>query len=210
MFGWIGKGNMGEQRWFILNAVSIAVLVAGCKYTDPSDENAMVGNTDYRPIASRHEEASMNSPLLRNAKENGTKGWGNPRRNVTGTLVSVKESGLGAWSDVRESLGSLRSYPYSRKDNFVADAQNDLDKLDEKIAGLANRIANVSDATKIDAQKRLQGIQNKRAVMDRKLSNAREATAADWDDAKVAFKDSYEDLKKSLRETWNWLRDQTG
>ena len=34
------------------------------------------------------------------------------------------------------------------------------------------------------------------------------ATAADWDDTKTAFQNSYDDLKNSIKQAWQWLADK--
>jgi peptidoglycan hydrolase CwlO-like protein len=109
--------------------------------------------------------------------------------NVTSTAESIKEGATNAWADVKESLGSTADYTYDKKDEFVTNAQADLDALDQKIQALAGK----TDAI----------LSNKRAEMDQKLTDVKNATQDNWNNAKTAFKYSYDDLKNSIKQNWN-------
>jgi hypothetical protein len=45
-------------------------------------------------------------------------------------------------------------------------------------------------------------------VLDQKLDAVKNATEADWNDAKTAFQNFYDDVKSPLKQAWQWLNDK--
>jgi peptidoglycan hydrolase CwlO-like protein len=153
-----------KSKSMILAALASAILVTGCKQSNTAGENT----TSDTNVTSTAESI----------KEGATNAWAN-----------TKYAATNAWADVKESLGSTADYTYDKKDEFVTNAQADLDALDQKIQALAGK----TDAI----------LSNKRAEMDQKLTDVKNATQDNWNNAKTAFKYSYDDLKNSIKQNWN-------
>ena len=42
------------------------------------------------------------------------------------------------------------------------------------------------------------------------MNDLKNATAANWDEAKAAFQQSYDDMKTGVKNAWQWLNDKLG
>jgi hypothetical protein len=138
------------------------------------------------------------------ANENSTASDTNSM-SVTQQLENAREVATNAWTNVKDFMETTKDYTYDEKDAFVASASADLDALDQKIKALSDKAATASDSVKADAQTKLQELRDKRAVLDQKLDAVKNATEADWNDTKTAFQNSYDDVKTSLKQAWQWL-----
>lgn len=172
----------------ILLALGAVTLATGCNQSNPG------GNP---PAASGTNSSLSLTNVWQQTKTTATNAWSN-----------TKETASAAWVDIKESLGPAQDYTYDKKDEFVAKATADLDALDQKIKELSGRAARVADSAKDDAQVKLQDVRNKRDALDQKLNNVKAATEADWNDAKTAFKDAYDEVQNSIKQTWQWLSDK--
>ena len=170
-----------KTKLLILTSLPVALLATGCN--KPS-----VPGSDH---SSTNDNSLSVTQQLQNAKELATNAW---QKTKTATVA--------AWTDIKESLGSANDYTYDKKDEFVSKANADLAALDQKIKDWSDNAANASDSMKADMQAKLKTLNDKRAALDQKLDDVKNATAANWDAAKTAFKDSYEDVKDSLKNMW--------
>ncbi|HEY3931161.1 MAG TPA: hypothetical protein VGM58_02205 [Verrucomicrobiae bacterium] len=181
----------------ILAALTIAVMAAGCKPSNP-DENSLSGET--------------NAPSATNAwdktKETATNSWAEVKEGATNAWATTKEATTNAWTDIKDSFQSTKDYTYDRKDDFVSSANADLNALDQKLQELSDKAANASDSVKAEAQTKIQDLRTQRAALNTKLDNVKNATEANWDDARNDFNNAYEDLKNSLKQMWQWLDDK--
>lgn len=188
--------KMINTKLLILTSLPVAMLVVGC--------NKQSGTgSDY----SSTNDSSMD------AKEMATNAWQKTKEATTNAVEKTKEvttnawektktATVAAWTDIKESLGSTNDYTYDKKDEFVSKANADLAALDQKIKDWSDNAANASDSMKADMQAKLKTLNDKRAALDQKLDDVKNATAANWDAAKTTFKNSYEDVKDSLKNMW--------
>jgi hypothetical protein len=187
-----------KNKPLILAALAIVTLMAGCKQSNPTDENPAASDTNSLSATQQGQ----------NATGAATNAWQEAKAATTNAWENVKEGTTNAWADFKDSLQTTRDYTYDKKDAFVAGARADLDALDRKIKELSDKAANTSGSVKVDAQTKLQDLRAKRVVLDNKLDAVKNATEADWDDVKTDFQNSYDDVKKSLKQTWQWLQDK--
>jgi len=183
----------------MLGAFVLAILAAGCKPSNPAVEN--------NSTASDTNSLSV-TQQLENAREVATNAWQNVKDTTTNAWSNLKQGTTNAWADFKDSMQATKDYTYDKKDAFVASASADLDTLDQKIKELSDKAATASDSVKADAQVKLQELREKRSALNQKLDAVKNATEADWNDAKTAFQNSYDDVKSSLKQAWQWLNDK--
>jgi chromosome segregation ATPase len=192
------------KKNLLLSAVlSIAALTARCEPPAPASETgSTAGNTNASspPVGQQWQ----------NVKSDITNAWQHVEQTTTQALAAVKTGTTQAWSSVKNSMQSETDYTYSQKDAFIAKTQDKLDALDKSIKKLSGKVASATDATKADAHAKLQNLRGKRADLDKKLGEVKNATEASWNDAKKNFEKAYDDLKKSLKQTWQWMSDKDG
>jgi hypothetical protein len=176
-----------KNKPLILAALAITALAAGCKQSNSVDQSPATATNSTSAITNAWQQT----------KEAATNAWAN-----------TKEATTNAWADLKDSMQTSKDYTYDKKDAFVAGARADLDALDQKIKELSAKADTTGDSVKADAQIKLQELRAKRADLDVKLDAVKNATAADWDDTKVAFQNSYDDAKNSLKQAWQWLTDK--
>ncbi len=172
----------------ILLALAVATLVTGCNQSTSANN----------PPPARGPNSSMS---LTNA-------WQQTNTTATNAWANTKEAAREAWVDIKEKLSLTQDYTYDKKDEYVAKARADLDALDQKIGELSDRAAQATESAKEDAQVKLQDVHNKRAALDDKLNNVKNSTEADWNDAKTAFNNSYNEVQNTIKQTWQWLSDK--
>jgi hypothetical protein len=80
--------------------------------------------------------------------------------------------------------------------------------LDQKIQALSDKAATASDSVKNEAQIKLQDLRGKRTELGKKLDAVKNASQTDWNELKVGFQTSYDDMKTSLKQAWQWLNDK--
>jgi outer membrane murein-binding lipoprotein Lpp len=187
-----------KSKSLIFAALAVATLVAGCKQSNPADQNPAASNTNSLSVTQQ----------LQNAKEVATNAWQEAKDAATNAWSNVKEETTNTWDDLKDYLQATNNYTYDKKDAFVASASADLDALDQKIKELSDKAATASDSVKADAQTKLHELRDKRVVLDKKLDDVKKATEADWNDAKTGFQNSYDDVKNSLKQAWQWLHDK--
>jgi ElaB/YqjD/DUF883 family membrane-anchored ribosome-binding protein len=182
----------------ILAVLVATMLATGCKQSSQADENAPPGDTNSLSVTQQ----------LQNAKEVATNAWQKVKDTATNTWANVKEGTTNAWADAKESVQSGVDYTYDKKDDFVAKASADLNMLDQKIQELSDKAATASDSVKNEAQTKLQDLRDKRTELGKKLDAVKNASQADWNEMKAGFQTSYDDVKTSLKQTWQWLTDK--
>ena len=186
-----------KKNSLLLAVLSVGVLAASCEPSAPSNETGATNAT-----------SSSVKQQWQNAKSDITNTWQDVKQTSTQVWAAVKTSTTQAWTSVKSSMQSATDYTYDKKGEFVAAAQSDLAALDQKIKNFSDKAANATGSTKADAQAKLKNLQSQRAVLDKKLDAVKNATQADWNDAKTAFKNSYDDTKNSLKQAWQWLDDK--
>jgi predicted small secreted protein len=170
-----------KTKLLILTSLPVALLVAGCN--KPSGPGS-----DY---SSTNDNSLSVTQQLQNAKELATNAW---QKTKTATVA--------AWTDIKESLGSAGDYTYDKKDEFVSKANTDMAALDQKINDWSDQAAIGTEAMKTNAQAKLKALDAKRAELGQKLEAVKNSTETNWNEAKISFKNSYEDVKNSLKNMW--------
>jgi hypothetical protein len=187
-----------RRKPLILTALTVATLATGCKQSNMADENPSVSDTNSLSVTQQME----------NAKDFTTNAWQKTEDATTNAWASVKEGATNTWADIKDSMQSATDYTYDKKDAFVANASTNLDALDQKIKELSDKAAMASDSVKSNAQIKLQGLQDQRAELGKKLDEVKNASETNWNEVKVGFEDSYDDVKASLKQAWQWLSDK--
>ena len=181
-----------QTKLLILTSLPVALLVAGCN--KPSNPDS-----DY---SSTNDNSLSVTQQLQNAKEMATNAWQKTKEVTTNAWEKTKTATVAAWTDIKESLGSAGDYTYDKKDEFVSKANTDMAALDQKIKDWSDQAANGTEAMKTNAQARLKILDAKRAELGQKLEAVKNSTETNWNEAKISFKNSYEDVKNSLKNMW--------
>ena len=100
-------------------------------------------------------------------------------------------------------------YAYDKREVFNDDASSDLTEMDTNIQALSQKAAAASDAVKTNAQIKIQTLSAERAALGKKLDALKNAKESDWNDLKSDFQKSEDQMKASLKETWQWLAGNT-
>ena len=187
-----------KGKSLILAGLALAASMAGCKRSNPADENPAPSDANSLSVTQQ----------LENAREVATNVWQKTKETTTNAWSNLKEGTTNAWACIKDSMQATKDYTYDKKEAFVASASADLDALDQKIKELSDKAATASDSVKADAQVKLQELRDKRAVLSQKMDAVKNATEAGWNDAKSAFQNSYDDVKSSLKQAWQWLTDK--
>jgi hypothetical protein len=188
-----------RKKSLLWAALSIAAFTTNCQLSAQSTQSGATADSTNAPSPSVKQQ-------WQKVKSDITNAWQDVKQTTTQALAAVKTSTTQAWASVKNSMQSATDYTYDKKNEFVASAQTDLNALDKKIKNFSDKAANTTGSTKADAQAKLQNLREKRAVLNKKLDDVKKATAAGWNDAKTAFKNSYADTKNSLNEAWQWLK----
>ena len=168
-------------------AFAITLLATGCKQSNQADEYSTPNVTNSLSA----------SQQMQNVKETASDAW-----------QKVKNTTTNVWADVKESMRPAANYTYEKKDDFVAGAKADLNALDQKIKEFSDKAASADDSVKNAAEAKLQDLQGKRMELDKKLDDAKNATQANWDEMKVGFQASYNNMKASIKQAWQWLANK--
>ena len=102
------------------------------------------------------------------------------------------------------------NYAYDKREVYLTNASTDLAALDQKINELAAKAATAGEAVKTNAQPKLQELRNQRAALNQKLEALKKATEANWNDAKSDYLKSYDEVKNSCQQAWQWLAEKLG
>lgn len=215
-----------KSRILILVAAGMTVLLAGCNKSN--NEGGMGTNSVTEPNtpapmdtnAAPSAEPNMPPPMMTNSsptvETNTNSGM---ESNTSSTMATIKAGAVNAWEKAKEvttnaaiqtwtdikSLGSSTNYSYDQKDEFVTNAQEDLADLDQKMQSLSNKVASAGDTVKTAAQPKLDSLQSQRAQLDQKLDAVKNATQDNWNAAKSDFASSYDQVKASVKEAWQWV-----
>ncbi len=96
-------------------------------------------------------------------------------------------------------------YTYDKREVFNDDASSDLMEMDTNIQALAQKAASADDAVKTNAQIKIQTLSAERAALGKKLDALKNAKEPNWNDLKADFQKSEDQMKASLKDTWQWL-----
>lgn len=83
------------------------------------------------------------------------------------------------------------------KDQFVAGADKELKELDNKIADLSQKAANLKDDAKVQADKALTVLRADRDIVAQKYADMKQSNQGTWDKTKSAFQAAWGDMERA-------------
>lgn len=198
------------KRNFTATGVAVILLAAiSCQPLRAQTET----NSASSGVAEKWQNAKeKGSNAWENVKEGSVRAWGKAQEGASNTWTSVKTGTTQAWTDVKSKFASepaKTNYLYAKKDEFVAQARGELDRLDGKIRQLSDEATNVTASAKAEAQAKLKSIKAQRGYLDKKLEDAKSATQTGWNKAQAGFQKAYDDTKSSVQAAWDWLKSKT-
>jgi len=113
-----------------------------------------------------------------------------------------------AKTETTEALQASADYVNAEKVVFVEKMKKELVAIQKDLNRLSAKIDQSSGAAKADAKIKVKELQEKWAQAKLRLDQAESASASTWNDVKVGFKQSYDDLKDSFDKTRQWLSDK--
>jgi Skp family chaperone for outer membrane proteins len=110
--------------------------------------------------------------------------------------------------ETKEAVQAMQDYNFARKAEFVAKTQKELDALQVEMDRLAAQVDRSKAEAKADAKVRLDAVRENWAKTKENLEQAENATEEAWNDVKLGFEKSRNDLKESIDNTRQWLSDK--
>lgn len=167
----------------IAAAFTTLVLVCGC---------------NRQPTVSGGGTNSVSAPA------EGSNKWSGALDATANAVASTKEAGSNAWEKTRQALGASPAtnyfaFDYSRKSDFVAEAQASIDDLNKKATALSQRISSASESTRTNLQDTVNQLNEYQANLAKRYDDVKNATQSNWDDAKTRFVKAFYDLKATLK-----------
>lgn len=107
--------------------------------------------------------------------------------NQDNTDKSAGASATNAISRAKEDLGQER-------DKFLAAMDQKRKDLDTEIDALSQKVSNLKDDAKTEANKALASLRDERDVVSKKYEQLKNAGADAWDKTKSAFQSAWDDL----------------
>jgi hypothetical protein len=158
----------------------LTLLVAGCdNKSNSSTDNSTGADTN---LSTANAAAAATNAWLK-TKEATTNAWDATAWDAT------KNATANAWTDIKESMDSATDYTYDKKDQFVSNAQSDLDSLDQKIQSMSSKADD--------------SLRQKRADLDQKLTDVKNATQDNWNSVRDSFVSGYDDVKNYVKQAWS-------
>jgi len=124
-----------------------------------------------------------------------------------GYFYSSKKSNDRAQNAVQSHMEF--DYAYDKREVFNDDVSSDLTEMDTNIEKLSEKAASADAAVKTNAQSKIQNLSAERAVLGKKLDALKNANESNWNALKTDFQKSEDQMKSSLRETWQCLGGKT-
>jgi TolA-binding protein len=100
--------------------------------------------------------------------------------------------------EATEAAGTAAAYVEQEKDQFIRDAQQELDRMEDRIASLNSRAKTATAETKAKLDAQVADLQAQWLVLEARLADLRKATAENWQEAKASFDEQMQQLKQSL------------
>jgi len=91
-----------------------------------------------------------------------------------------------------------RDYTYDQRDNFRADMERAIAKLEMRAAELRAKASKTGQELKADTKRLIDDIEAKLPELRRNLAEAGDATSEGWQDFKRKFHDTFDDLGRRL------------
>lgn len=110
--------------------------------------------------------------------------------------------------ETKDAARTAKEYAYAQKSEFAEKMRRELDKLNQEMDALGDKIESSTSTTKDEAKTRLQALREKKDELAKRLDRVSEANEGTWDEFKAGFKQGYEDTKKSVNEARQWLSEK--
>lgn len=110
--------------------------------------------------------------------------------------------------ETKEAVQAMQDYNYARKAEFVAETQKELDELQVEMDRLSAQVDRSKAEAKADAKLRLDAVRENWVKTKENLEQAKNATEFAWNEVKLGFEKSRNDLKESIDKMRQWLSDK--
>lgn len=105
-------------------------------------------------------------------------------------------------ADVRqeatEAAGPAAQSAEQEKDQYIRDAQQELDRMKERVASLNSQAKAATGEAKAKLDAQVADLQAQWLVLDARLADLKRATAEKWQEAKASFNEQMREMKQSL------------
>lgn len=199
-----------RKRIRFITLPTIILFAAVCSQTLRGQaETGSTNSAGFTDTWQSAREGSSNA--WEKVKSGSVRTWENTKEGASNAWSSVEHGTTQAWDSVTKKWESTSktNYLYSKKDEFVSQANDELKDLDRKIRQLSDKTAGAGASAKAEAKKKLASIKGQRKYLNRKLSEAKKASEADWQAAQAGFQNAYDNTTNSVIEAWNWLKSKT-
>jgi len=101
-----------------------------------------------------------------------------------------------------------QSYAFSQKEEYTTAMKSNLDKLNQEIDQLAEKVAHVAAAARADAAEKLQKLRDQAQRLRQQFDKVQDASAGSWDLVKSDIATGYADLRSGIRSARQWLSEK--
>jgi hypothetical protein len=101
------------------------------------------------------------------------------------------------------------NYTYDKREVFIDDASADLTELGQRINELSDQTTAASASVKVAAQPKIEDLRKQRVALGKKLDALKASKEANWDELKADYQKTESQMKASLQESWQWVKNNT-
>ena len=102
----------------------------------------------------------------------------------------------------------VSDYSYAQKEEFVNKMEKELARLKKDIIALEEKAKETDGSAKTEAQTRIQEIKDGTKELEKKVSMLKDATEDKWEDIKVKFNESMDDVKEAIEKSRTWISEK--
>jgi len=113
-----------------------------------------------------------------------------------------------AKQQTREAVDATTEYAFAQRVEYAAKLRQELAAFNQELDELSTRIELSSASAKEEAKARLQELRNQIGRLNSNLQGVDGATESTWDEVKVRAKRGYDEMKESLKQSRQWLREK--
>ena len=103
---------------------------------------------------------------------------------------------------------NVSDYSYAQKEKFVKKMENELARLKKDIIALEEKAKKAGGSAKMEAKTRIQEIKDGTKELEKKVSMLKDATEDKWEDIKVKFNESMDDVKEAIEKSRTWISEK--
>jgi BMFP domain-containing protein YqiC len=114
---------------------------------------------------------------------------------VPPTNVSARE----VEKQIKEAADATRAYMTESKEQFIASAQEKLNKLDQQISELGAKTETLKDEAKAESGKALTALREQRAQLGQRFEELKHSSKEVWKGVKAGFEAAFAELEKGCQ-----------